>query len=431
MLDHRLLQQSPDFVIERLTLRGFDAKLIEELKGLVDQRKKAVSHLESLRHRLNQASEQVQEKVKEGNTAAVAAMRESLKELKQHIKEAEQVEQSVQQALDQALLWVPNLPHESVPVGADEKDNKVTCVVGEPKKYAFKPKNHWELAESLGIVDFEQAAKLSGARFAVYRGLGARLERALINFMLDCAREHGFTEIIPPLLVWPETMQSAGQFPKFKGDSFETLNGEHVLIPTSEVALVNLHKEEILEESQLPLRYTAYTPCFRREAGAAGRDTRGLIRQHQFNKVELVSYTKPEESYAELERLTLCARSVLDRLQLPYRVMALCTADMGFCASKTYDLEVWLPGQDCYREISSCSNCEDFQARRSRTRFRGAASEDAKKSKTQLVHTLNGSGIAVGRAFVAVLENYQTAEGAVHIPEALIPYTGFSVIPCA
>jgi seryl-tRNA synthetase len=327
------------------------------------------------------------------------------------------------------MLTIPNLPHDSVPVGADESANRVERLVGTPQPLGFAAKAHWELAESLGIVNFEQAAKISGARFAVYRGAGARLERALINFMLDLAREHGYTEIIPPLLVRREAMVAAGQYPKFIGESFETLESEFVLIPTSEIPMVNLHRDEILDEEALPLRYTAYTPCFRREAGAAGKDTRGLIRQHQFNKVELVAYTTPEQSLAELERLTGHAEEVLKRLELPYRVVSLCTGDLGFCAAKTYDLEVWLPGQDTYREISSCSNCDDFQARRAQIRYR--PNEGGKKGKPRLVHTLNGSGIAVGRTFVAVLENYQQADGSVMRPKALVPYFGAERITAA
>jgi seryl-tRNA synthetase len=295
--------------------------------------------------------------------------------------------------------------------------------VGDKPSFDFEPKAHWDIGEHLNILDFERASKLSGSRFVVYRGAGARLERALTHFMLDLAGEHGYTEIAPPLLVRPESMVAAGQYPKFKGESYETLNNEYALIPTSEVPLVNLHRDEIIEEAELPIRYAAFTPCFRREAGAAGRDTRGLIRQHQFNKVELVAFSKPEDSYNELERLTSNAEEVLKRLGLHYRVVALCTGDLGFGAAKTYDLEVWLPSQGTFREISSCSNCVDFQARRGKMRYR-PISGDNKKVKPRLLHTLNGSGLAVGRTLVAILENYQEADGSITLPPALVPYFG-------
>jgi seryl-tRNA synthetase len=314
-----------------------------------------------------------------------------------------------------------------VPDGPDESANRVERIVGPEPSFDFEPKAHWELGELLGILDFERSAKVSGARFAVYRGAGARLERAIINFMLDVARENGYVEIIPPYLVRREAMVAAGQYPKFEGESFETLESEFALIPTAEVPLVSLHRDEIIAEEQLPLRYAAFTPCFRREAGAAGKDTRGLIRQHQFHKVELVAYTTPETSNDELERLTGNAEEVLQRLGLRYRVVALCTGDLGFASSKTYDLEVWLPGQGTFREISSCSNCLDFQARRAKIRCR-PASQDKKKAKPRLLHTLNGSGLAAGRTFVAVLENGQQRDGSIRLPEALVPYFGAEVI---
>lgn len=420
MLDHRALLQNPEPIFAGLKRRGIDQNLLDELVGLADRRRLAIQNAEGLRRELNQASAAVQEKAKAGDKAAVDAARERLKGLKQQIKDAEDGQAAAEAALEKVLLRVPNLPQASVPDGKDESGNRIERVVGEPRQLDFAPKAHWDLAESLGLVSFDQAAKISGARFAVYRGQGARLERALIAFMLELAREHGYTEIIPPLLVRPEAMVGAGQFPKFEGESFETLEREFVLIPTSEVPLVNLHRDEVLEESQLPIRYAAYTPCFRREAGAAGKDTRGLIRQHQFNKVELVAFTTPEASNDEHERLTRNAEEVLRRLELPYRVVALCTGDLGFASTKTYDLEVWLPGQNTYREISSCSNCGDFQARRAGIRFK----PDDKKQKPRLAHTLNGSGLAVGRTFVAVLENGQQADGSVVIPKALVPYFG-------
>lgn len=425
MLDHRAFLTDFDAIIGRLTSRGIDAETLGALRQVVGDRSRAIQKTESLRAEQNQASKDLQ-KLRESDPAAFEKARERLKTFKDDIKASEELMTAAEARLEEMMLRLPNLPDATVPVGKDESANRIERTVGEPTKLAFPAKNHWELAEALGIVDFEQAAKISGARFAVYRGAGARLERALVAFMLDLARDHGYLEIQPPLLVRREAMVGSGQYPKFEGESFETLDHEYTLIPTSEVPLVNLHREEILEERDLPVRYTAYTPCFRREAGAAGRDTRGLIRQHQFNKVELVAYTKPENSAAELERLTGNAEEVLKRLDLPYRVVSLCTGDLGFASTKTYDLEVWLPGQNAYREISSCSNCGDFQARRAKIRYRGE--EGAGNAKPRLVHTLNGSGIAVGRTFVAILENFQRADGSVAIPPALVPYFGSDVI---
>lgn len=427
MLDHHLFTHDPDLVLKQLRRRGLESTLVTTLTEHVDARRQAIQHVESLRQALNEASQQVQKKAQSGDTAGVDAARGQLKTLKEQIKNGDEAQTNAEAALEQLLLTIPNLPHDSVPDGADEHANRVERTVGTPPTFNFAPKPHWELVEQLGIVNFEQAGRISGARFAVYRGMGARLERALAAFMLDLARENGYTEIAPPLLVRPESMQGSGQYPKFKGESFETVDGEFVLIPTSEVPLVNLHRDEIFEEAQLPLRYAAFTPCFRREAGAAGKDTRGLIRQHQFNKVELVAYTTPESSFAELERLTGNAEMVLKKLGLAYRVVSLCTGDLGFASAKTYDLEVWLPGQDAYREISSCSNCVDFQARRAKIRYRPSGA-DGKKAKPRLVHTLNGSGIAVGRTFVAILENYQQADGTIRVPDALVPYVGTKTI---
>ncbi len=425
MLDHRAFHQEADAVLERLTSRGVAAEIIDQLKTLVSQRSEAIGHLEALRHKLNEATGEVQKKAKAGDMDAVAAARAELKGLKGQIKEAEETTNQAQEQMTSLLLTVPNLPHDSVPVGADESFNRIEREVGDKREFDFEPKPHWDIGEQLGILDFERAAKISGSRFVVYRGAGARLERALIQFMLDRAFHNGYEEIAPPLLVRPESMQAAGQYPKFIGESYETLDREFALIPTSEVPLVNLHREEIVEEAQLPLRYSAYTPCFRREAGAAGRDTRGILRQHQFNKVELVSYTTPEKSIEELERLTGNAEQILQELGLPYRVVTLATGDLGFAATKTYDLEVWIPSQNHYREISSCSNCGDFQARRSQIRFRPSATEgQKKKAKPKLVHTLNGSGLAVGRTLLAILENYQEADGSITVPEALRPFFG-------
>ena len=424
MLDHRALLHDPEPVFAGLRRRGIEAAFLEEIVALADRRRRAVQAVEALRRELNLASAAVQEKAKAGDTQAIEEARARLKSLKADIKDAEETQARAEAALEELMLRVPNLPQPSVPDGLDASANRVERLVGEPRRFDFAPKPHWELAEALEIVSFEGAAKISGARFAVYRGAGARLERALAAFMLELARGNGYLEIQPPLLVRSESMVGAGQYPKFEGESFETLEREFVLIPTSEVPLVNLHRDEVLDESRLPLRYTASTPCFRREAGAAGKDTRGLIRQHQFNKVELVSITTPEQSIEEHERLTRNAAEVLERLELPYRVVSLCTGDLGFASSKTYDLEVWLPGQDTYREISSCSNCGDFQARRAQIRCRAAD----KKAKPRLVHTLNGSALAVGRTFVAILENYQQTDGSVAIPQALVPFFGASRI---
>ena len=425
MLDHRAFLTDSDAILQRLTSRGIDADTLAALREAATTRSQAIKKTENLRAEQNKASGDVQ-KLRESDPPAFAAARERLKTLKDAIKANEDAMVAAEAKLEEMMLRLPNLPDPSVPVGKDEHANRLERTVGEPTKLGFAAKQHFELAEALGIVNFEQAAKISGARFAVYRGAGARLERALVSFMLDLARDHGYLEIQPPLLVRRDAMVGSGQYPKFEGESFETLDHEYTLIPTSEVPLVNLHRDEIIEESELPLRYTAYTPCFRREAGAAGKDTRGLIRQHQFNKVELVAYTKPEDSTAELERLTGHAEEVLKRLELPYRVVSLCTGDLGFASAKTYDLEVWLPGQNAYREISSCSNCHDFQARRAKIRYR--PDDGTGSAKPKLVHTLNGSGIAVGRTFVAILENGQREDGSIAIPKALVPYFGSDVI---
>ncbi|MBC7792545.1 MAG: serine--tRNA ligase [Clostridia bacterium] len=418
MLDHRAFFSDFDSIIQRLGNRGIDGETIEALRKVAQKRRDAIHAVEAMRAEQNQANDDVR-KLRESDPAGFNVARGKLKVLKEKIDASEEAQKHAETSLEEMILRLPNLPDASVPVGKDEHANRLERTVGEPAKFSFKALEHFEIAEKLGIVSFEQAAKVSGARFAVYRGNGARLERALTTFMLDLARERGFFEIAPPLLVRRESMVGSGQYPKFEGESFETLDREYALIPTSEVPLVNLHRDEILDESSLPIRYCAYTPCFRREAGSAGRDTRGLIRQHQFNKVEMVTFAAPEDSMAELEHITSGAEEVLKRLELPYRVMSLSTGDLGFASMKTYDIEVWLPGQNMYREISSCSNCGDFQARRAKIRYR--ASE---KSKPAFIHTLNGSGIAVGRTFVALLENYQREDGSVRIPKALVPYFG-------
>ena len=422
MLDHHLFMADAAGLARQLQSRGVSAETVQALQQQADGRRATIQRVEAQRRSLNAATAEVQQRAQAGDAAALAEVRLALRDLKASIKLDEERLQQQEGQLTALLLTVPNLPHKSVPEGTSEADNRVERIVGTPPAWAFPARHHWDLVEALDLISFSQAAQMSGARFAVLRGLGARIERALAQLMLDMAAAHGYTEIAPPLLVRPDAMQMAGQYPKFLGESFETLGRDYVLIPTSEVPLVNLHRDEILAAASLPRRYVAYTPCFRREAGAAGRDTRGLIRQHQFNKVELVTLTTPEASEAEHERLTANAEAVLQRLELPYRVLSLCTGDMGFAAAKTYDLEVWLPGQQAYREISSCSSCGDFQARRAQIRYRPEAEG---RAKPRLVHTLNGSGLAVGRTLVAVLENGQQADGSVHLPAALIPYAGF------
>lgn len=420
MLDYHALLHDAEHFIEKLSTRGVGTTQVHALQQKLRERKEAIQRTESLRKSLNEATQKVGA-LREKDEVAFEQARAKLKTLKEDIKLSEVAQNTAEDAMSALLMDMPNLPSESVPVGPDESFNRVERMIGEPKTFSFDPKPHWQIGESLQILDFERASKLSGARFALYKGRGAQLEMALANLMLDHAQENGFVPVVPPVLVRSNAMTASGQYPKFKGESFETLDEEFSLIPTSEVPLVNMHRDEILDADSLPLRYTAFTPCFRKEAGAAGRDTRGLIRLHQFNKVELVSITTAEESEDELERLTRCAEGVLEKLELPYRVMTLSTGDMGFAASKTYDLEVWLPGQNAYREISSCSNCTDFQARRAKIRIR---SDRGSKKKPALAHTLNGSSLAVGRTFVAVLENYQRADGSVEIPKVLRPYMG-------
>jgi seryl-tRNA synthetase len=343
---------------------------------------------------------------------------EEMKKVSQEMKELDKIVEEKERALQEFLLIIPNLPHPSVPQGKDSSDNVEVRRWGEIPKFDFEPKAHWDLGEELGILDFKNGAKITGARFTLYWDLGAKLERSLINFMLDLHTcEHGYREVLPPFMVNRATMTGTGQLPKFEEELFKVEGTDYYLIPTAEVPVTNIHQDEVLEEAVLPLYYAAYSPCFRKEAGSYGKDTRGLIRQHQFNKVELVKFTKPEHSYNELERLLSDAEEVLKRLKLPYRVVNLCTGDLGFSAAKTYDIEVWLPGQKTFKEISSCSDFEDFQARRARIRYRISG-----KSKTEYVHTLNGSGLAVGRTLVAILENYQQSDGTVIIPEVLRPY---------
>jgi len=384
---------------------------------LIDgERRKTIQEWERLRSLQKKVSDEVSRKKKEGQDAS--ELIEEMKKVSQELKELDSVIEEKEKSLQDFLLIVPNLPHASVPAGKDSSDNVEIRRWGEIPKFDFEPKPHWDIGEELRILDFKSGAKITGARFTLYLDLGAKLERALINFMLDLhTREHGYREVLPPFMVNRTTMTGTGQLPKFEEELFKVEGTDYFLIPTAEVPVTNIHQDEVLEERTLPLSYAAYTPCFRKEAGSYGKDTRGLIRQHQFNKVELVKFTTPESSYDELEKLLSDAEEVLKRLKLPYRVVNLCSGDLGFSASKTYDIEVWLPGQNTFKEISSCSNFEDFQARRAKIRYRIAG-----KNKTEFVHTLNGSGLAVGRTLVAILENYQQADGSVIIPEALRPY---------
>lgn len=421
MLDLRFVRENADVVKAGLARRGTHLDLTEFL-SLDLKRRASQQEIETLRRRRNDVSEEIGRLKKAGQPAEdkVAEMRsvgDTIAALENSTREVEDAQRNI-------LLTIPNLPHASVPDGKDENDNveirRWSPQGGEPPAFSFEPKPHWDLAEYLDIIDFDRAAKITGARFALYKGAGARLERALINLMLDLhTTEHGYREVLPPFMVNRESMTATGQLPKFEEELFKVENGTYFLIPTAEVPVTNIHRDETLPEESLPVLYAAYTPCFRREAGSYGKDTRGLIRQHQFNKVELVKFARPDTSYDELEKLTANAEEILKRLGLAYRVIVLCAGDLGFSAAKTYDIEVWLPGQNKYREISSCSNFEDFQARRGNIRYKPKGSK-----KTELVHTLNGSGLAVGRTVVAILENYQQSDGSVVIPEILRPYMG-------
>jgi seryl-tRNA synthetase len=408
-------------VEEKLRQRGMDpAAVLGNFREVDGQRRQAITDAETAKARRNKASEEIA-KLKKSGQDATAAMAES-KDLRERITELEKAAAELDERLRDILTGLPNLPHASVPVGHSADDNVEVRRWGTPPKFDFTPKPHWDLGPELGVLDFERAVKLTGARFVVYWDLGAKLERALANFMLDLhTREHGYTEVLPPYLVNSDSMYGTGQLPKFAADSFRVPHGEKDLwlIPTAEVPVTNLFRDEVLEQARLPISLTAYTPCFRSEAGSYGKDVRGIIRQHQFQKVELVKFAHPETSYEEHEKLTHNAEEVLQRLGLHYRTVALCTGDMGAVSAKTYDIEVWLPGQQTYREISSCSNFESYQARRANIRFRPEG-----KNKTEFVHTLNGSGLAVGRTWVAIVENYQQSDGSVVIPEALRPYIG-------
>jgi len=415
MLEAKYIREHLDEVRERLELRGQSISL-NQFVSLDSERRKAIQEWERLRALQKKVSDEVSKRKREEKDAS--ELISEMKKVSREIKDLDKMVEEKEKALQDFLLLIPNLPHHTVPKGTDSSENAEVRRWGEIPKFDFEPKPHWDLGEELGILDFKSGAKIAGARFTLYWDLGAKLERALINFMLDLhTREHGYREVLPPFMVNRVTMTGTGQLPKFEEELFKVEGTDYFLIPTAEVPVTNIHQDEVLEEDVLPLYYTAYTPCFRKEAGSYGKDTRGLIRQHQFNKVELVKFVKPEHSYDELEKLLSNAEEVLKRLKLPYRVVNLCTGDLGFSASKTYDIEVWLPGQATFKEISSCSNFEDFQARRAKIRYRIAG-----KSKTEYVHTLNGSGLAVGRTLVAILENYQQADGSVVIPEVLRPY---------
>ncbi len=417
MLSRDLLRDDPEKVRHGLANRKMDLAPLDTWVGLDAERRTALVEAEDLKRQRNEASRAIGEIKKKGGDAAepiaaVGQLKARIEELEARLADLDPELLAVEQGL-------PNLPHASAPVGGEEA-NRCERTVGTPREFDFAPKAHWDLGTELGILDFERGAKLTGARFTVSFGAGALLERALISFMLDVhTRGHGYTEVLPPFIVNRDSLVGTGQLPKFEQDLFHLEGYPYYLIPTAEVPVTNIHRDETLDEAVLPVRYTAYTPCFRSEAGSYGKDVRGLIRQHQFNKVELVQLTTPETSYHALEELTGHAEVILKRLELPYRVMTLATGDMGFGAAKTYDIEVWLPGQQAYREISSCSNCEDFQARRANLRYRPVAG-----GKTRLLHTLNGSGLAVGRTLIAILESYQQADGSVTIPEALRLYTG-------
>lgn len=421
MLDLNFVRENLPLVEAKLCQRGLDpAQVLKDFAQVDAQRRQAITAAETMKAHRNQKSEEIAKLKKSGQDAS--ALMVETKELRQEIQDLEKAAAEYDSRLREILAGIPNLPHDSVPIGPGPEQNVEVRRWGTPPQFSFAPKPHWELGEQLGVLDLERAVKLTGARFAVYWDLGARLERALANFMLDLhTREHGYTEVLPPYLVNSDSMYGTGQLPKFAADLFRVPHGEKDLwlIPTAEVPVTNLYRNEVIEVSHLPIRLTAYTPCFRSEAGSYGKDVRGIIRQHQFQKVELVKFSRPETSYEELEKLTHDAEEVLRRLGIHYRVVTLSTGDMGPSSAKTYDLEVWLPGQQLFREISSCSNFEAFQARRANIRYRPEG-----KSKTEFVHTLNGSGLAIGRTWVAIVENYQQADGSVLIPEVLRSYMG-------
>lgn len=416
MLDIKMIRQNTDEIKERLATRGVKAEKIDALLEKDKRRRELLVETEGLKQKRNEVSAEIAnaKRNKQDATDAIKEMREVGAKIKSLDEELEEVEATVKDMASR----LPNLPNPTIPVGPDESANVELCKVGTPREFDFEPKAHWDIGEDLGILDFDRGAKVSGARFVYYKGLGARLERAVYNFMLDEHAKEGYTEMLPPYIVNAQTMYGTGQFPKFKEDVYQVNGEDMTLIPTAEVPLTNYYRDEVIPMEKLPVYFTALTPCFRSEAGSAGRDTRGLIRMHQFNKVEMVKFSKPENSYDELEKMTQNAGNIMEKLGLPYHVITLSTGDMGFSAAMTHDLEVWMPAQNKYREISSCSNCEDFQARRAHIQYRD------ENGKLNFVHTLNGSGLAVGRTVAAILENYQNEDGSVTVPEALRPYLG-------
>ncbi|MDI6879517.1 MAG: serine--tRNA ligase [Desulfitobacteriaceae bacterium] len=420
MLDLKFVRSNPELVKEALAKRHASISLNDFLRK-EEERRKVLFEVENLKSRRNSVSEEVGRKKKSGEDTESIIL--EMRQVGQQIKALEDRLTTIEQAMEAVLFEIPNIPHVSVPVGPDEQANVIVRSWGKPHTFDYQPLAHYEIGEKLDILDFNRAGKVTGARFTFYKGLGARLERALISFMLDRHTAKGYVEIFPPFMVHRNSMIGTGQLPKFEEDAFKVEGTDYFLIPTAEVPVTNMYREEILDGQSLPIRHCAYSACFRAEAGSAGRDTRGLIRQHQFNKVELVKFSLPENSYDELEKLTQDAESILQDLGLPYRVMALSTGDLGFSSAKTYDLEVWLPSFNTYREISSCSNFEDFQARRANIRFRREP-----KAKPEYVHTLNGSGLAIGRTVAAILENYQEKDGRVRVPQALLPYMGVEYI---
>ena len=416
MLDIKMIRQNTDEIKERLATRGVKAEKIDALVEKDKRRRELLVETEGLKQKRNEVSAEIAnaKRNKQDATDAIKEMREVGAKIKSLDEELEEVEATVKDMASR----LPNLPNPTIPVGPDESANVELRKVGTPREFDFEPKAHWDIGEDLGILDFDRGAKVSGARFVYYKGLGARLERAVYNFMLDEHAKEGYTEMLPPYIVNAQTMYGTGQFPKFKEDVYQVNGEDMTLIPTAEVPLTNYYRDEVIPTEKLPVYFTALTPCFRSEAGSAGRDTRGLIRMHQFNKVEMVKFSKPENSYDELEKMTQNAGNIMEKLGLPYHVITLSTGDMGFSAAMTHDLEVWMPAQNKYREISSCSNCEDFQARRAHIQYRD------ENGKLNFVHTLNGSGLAVGRTVAAILENYQNEDGSVTVPEALRPYLG-------
>ena len=418
MLDIKTIRSNPQRVKEAMRNRGKDLDaVIDEILSIDEQRRSVLGEAEAKKAEQNKASKEIPMLKKQGQSTDELMAR--MKQLSEEIKECDAKAAALIDRQQELLYSIPNVPHETVPIGTDDSQNQEIRRFSQPREFAFEPKAHWDIGADLGILDPETAAKVTGKRFHFYRGLGARLERAVINFYLDTHTQHGYTEVFPPFMANTASMTGTGQLPKFAEDMFKLEGLDYYLIPTAEVPVTNMHRDEILDGTQLPIKYCAYSACFRAEAGSAGRDTRGLIRQHQFNKVELVKFAHPDHSYEELEALTADAERVLQALGLPYRVVALCSGDLGFSSAKTYDIEVWMPSYNAYKEISSCSNFEDFQARRAAIRYKMDRNE-----KAQLVHTLNGSGVAVGRTVAAILENYQNEDGSVTVPEVLRPYMG-------